>query len=123
MKMEMKSSDIGIYINGGSTHILSSGITKIHGLAVNHSSSTGTAATNVDFITISSGTVTLPSPYLCPGKVYFVKKAGGSLTVPNFIGAKSTVTSSTEAKESFEDRPYIFISSGSAWFEFYCSWD
>ena len=123
VRASLADDDYGLFIEGGSTHIQSSGITKIHGLAVNYSSSTGTAAINVDFISVSSGTVTLPSPYLCPGKIYFVKKSGGSLTVPNFIGAKATVTTSTEPKTSFENRPYMFISNGSAWFEFYCCWD
>lgn len=123
VRASLSDDDYGLFIEGGSTHIQSSGITKIYGLAVNYSSSTGTAAINVDFISVSSGTVTLPSPYLCPGKIYFVKKSGGSLTVPNFIGAKATVTTSTEPKTSFENRPYMFISNGSAWFEFYCCWD
>ena len=123
VRASLADDDYGLFIEGGSTHIQSSGITKIHGLAVNYSSRTGTAAINVDFISVSSGTVTLPAPYLCPGKIYFVKKSGGSLTVPNFIGAKATVTTSTEPKTSFENRPYMFISNGSAWFEFYCCWD
>jgi hypothetical protein len=123
VRASLADDDYGLFIEGGSTFIQSSGITKIHGLAVNCSSSTGTAAINVDFISVSSGTVTLPAPYLCPGKIYFVKKSGGSLTVPNFIGAKATVTISTEPKTSFENRPYMFISNGSAWFEFYCCWD
>ena len=123
VRASLSDDDYGLFIEGGSTHIQSSGITKIYGLAVNYSSSTGTAAINVDFISVSSGTVTLPAPYLCPGKIYFVKKSGGSLTVPNFIGAKATVTASTEPKTSFENRPYMFISNGSAWFEFYCCWD
>ena len=82
LQANLKDDDFGLVINGGSTHILSSGITKLYGLVLNHRSvsSSITLSENDDIVSFSNTsniTVTLPTS-VPVGKVYFLKNIGSA---------------------------------------------
>ena len=81
LKMDLQNNDIAIYVNGGSTHILSSGITKLHGLVLNKKAITyqsQTISENDDIITFNATSdITIVLPSTIPvGKVLYLKNVG-----------------------------------------------
>lgn len=121
IRAKLTANDYGIFIDGGSTHILSSKATRIYGLALKHSSASGAAAGNMDVIRMS-GDLRLPNPPDVPGKLYFIKgNTSYTLTVPKCVASNKDYSASPESKTFSDNRTRIFISSGSVWYEFYAS--
>lgn len=113
--------DYGVYINGGSTHILSSTVTQIYGLALKTTATSGTLAVNNDFVRMT-GNLTLPQPYNAPGKFYFVKgHSSYTLSVPKCIDTNNAYSSSPSDISWKDSRTRMFVSDGSVWYEFYAS--
>jgi hypothetical protein len=83
-------------------------------------SNSGIANTSawVDFL-IMTGNATLPSASTCPGKVLFIKKISGTLTVNNVILAGKTSVTATNT--NWDNGSRCFISNGVNWYEFYCA--
>lgn len=118
---KLTANDYGLYIDGGTTHILSSVATKIYGLALRASATSGTAASNMDVIRMS-GNLILPHPASVPGKLYFIKcHTSYTLTVPKCVVTDKEYSASPESKTFSDNKTRIFISSGSVWYEFYAS--
>ena len=117
--MDINSSDYGMVVNGGSTHIISSGLTRIQGLSLYGIKNTsGTLSSTVDFI-LASGNITLPSASTVPGKIVFVKM-GGNYTISSSSTIVKSSGSGTYTSESFDNRALFFVSNGSKWYEFTC---
>lgn len=113
----LDKSDIGLYINGGSSYLkASSGKTiSINGLSLLATRSfSGTADTNMDIL-IVSGTAKLPSASSCQGKMYFTKILSGSLTVQNVYISDSTGITSSGTWTDANAR--LFFSDGTYWYE------
>lgn len=84
----------------------------------------GSIGTNDDFLRFTAHvdiTVTLPSPGVCPGKVYYIKQTAGSVTFTNgpFVGANDWQLEDTYKLSGTGSM--ILISDGSSWFFYYCS--
>ena len=113
----LDKSDIGLYINGGSSYLkASSGKTiSINGLSLLATRSfSGTADTNMDIL-IVSGTAKLPSASSCKGKMYFTKILSGSLTVQNVYKSDSSGVTSSGTWTDANAR--LFFSDGTYWHE------
>lgn len=121
MRAKLTSNDYGLVIDGGSTHILSSKVTKIYGLALKHSPASGTASSNMDVI-LMTGNLSLPHPAEVPGKLYFIKgNTDYVLTVNRCVVTDKGYSATPESKTFSDNKTRIFISSGSVWYEFYAS--
>lgn len=97
MRMKLKAPDLGMYIEGGSTHILSDYITRINGLVLNQTIITtdATIQANSDSIVFnntSAITVTLLN-YVPVGKVYYLKRL-----TSNGVTLKGSIRSSDSSE-------------------------
>ena len=125
IKMDMKSDDIGLFVQGGSTHILSSGITKLYGLVLNHRivSSNCTLELNDDVVAFNnSSNITVKFPTEAPnGKVYFLKAIGSAnITLSgNLRWEDGTATATTtRAMNSYS---WMAVKISNAWTLYLCS--
>lgn len=126
VRASLNPKDYGLFIEGGSTHILSSGVTKLHGLVLNTRTITtsGTLLPNDDVIIFknsSSITITLPSSTTVPlGKVYYLKQAAdvpvylsGYMRTSNALGySNQTINLAGVA--------WIVVYTDTAWSLFHC---
>ena len=124
IKMDMKSYDIGLFVQGGSTHILSSGITKLYGLVLNHRivSSNCTLELNDDVVAFNnSSNITVKFPTEAPnGKVYFLKAIGSAnITLSgNLRWEDGTATATTtRAMNSYS---WMAVKISNAWTLYLC---
>ena len=65
-------------------------------------------------------TMTMPSPSICPGKVYYIKQTAGSATFTNgpFVAPNGWDTNNTYTLSGTYSM--MLVSDGSSWFFFYC---
>ena len=124
LKMEMKKTDIGVYINGGSTHILSSVITRLNGLVLNKRTiSTSTSITaNDDIVCFDNSSaikVTFDSD-IPVGKIVYLKRTGsGTVTMSGYIRKQNTVNASQQ-DVGIDDDSVVYIKTDYAWTIFFC---
>lgn len=117
--------DLGVLIEGAGINISpdAGAYSLVKGLKLRSRtvSSTGTLQTTDDIVLVTGGTVSLPNPGgVNAGKIYFVKRTGGSVYVPYVMGANS----SSVSKMTIDDvRPRVFVSAGGYWIEYYCCWE
>ena len=125
IKMSLRSKDLGIYINGGSNHILSSGVTTIHGLVLNQRwvSVSCTLDVNDDIVMFNntSADIVITLPGAAPvGKIYYFKKTGSKkVTLSGYIRAQNSTSYSSTTKE-ISDISYMAIKTDVAYTLFYC---
>lgn len=132
MKMDLRSNDMGLYINGGSTHILSTGITKVHGLVLNYRIITANNTTldiNDDVVLVNGNyTIYLPTAAMS-GKMYFIKSLSNLIIkvtdASTFISSDAAnTTSNADFKDKGVDlnkESVILIRMGTRWVHFDCS--
>lgn len=124
INLNLQPNDIGLYINGGSTHILSAHITKIHGLVLNKRtvSSSVTLTENDDVVTFNASsdiTVTLPSS-VPVGKVYYLKNISGkAVTLSGYI-RQSNESGYSNTTRSLNNVSWMAVKTDVAWTLFYC---
>lgn len=125
LKVDLQDNDIGIYVNGGSTHILSSGITRLNGLVLNKkviSYQGQSISENDDIITFNASsdiTVVLPST-IPVGKVLYFKNTSSkkvSLTGDIRLQNESGYGDKTVSIGSLS---YMAIKTDLAWTLFNC---
>ena len=125
VRLDLKSEDVGLYVNGGSTHILSAGITKIHGVVLNKRtiSTTGTSISlNDDIVTFnSSSDITVYFPSDAPvGKVLYLKNTTSKkVTLSGYIRKQSDYSYSSTT-QSIGAYSYIAVKTDTAWTLFNC---
>ena len=125
IKMDMKSDDIGLFVQGGSTHILSSGITKLYGLVLNYRtmSTGGTLTANDDVIAFTnSSNITVNLPTGVPvGKVYYLKNIGSAnITLKGTFRHENDAGASSENTRALNSVSWIVVNMTNGWSLFMC---
>lgn len=124
IRLVVENNDLGLYINGGSTHILSSGVTKLHGLVLNQRwvSTTSILLANDDIIMFNNtSAITVSLDNTVPvGKVYYLKRTTnynvelkGQLRGSPYIDIQNTTVPLDWAS-------YMVIHTDTAWTIYYC---
>lgn len=125
IKMDMKSDDIGLFVQGGSTHILSSGITKLYGLVLNYRtmSTGGTLTANDDVIAFTnSSNITVNLPTGVPmGKVYYLKNIGSAnVTLKGTFRHEDDAGASSGNTRALNSVSWIVVNMTNGWSLFMC---
>ena len=125
LKVDLQDNDIGIYVNGGSTHILSSGITRLNGLVLNKkviSYQGQSISENDDIITFNASsdiTVVLPST-IPVGKVLFFKNSSSKkVSLTGYIRLQNE-SGYGDKTVSIGSLSYMAIKTDLAWTLFNC---
>lgn len=124
VRASLNPKDYGLFIEGGSTHILSSGVTKLHGLVLNQRwvSTTSTLLANDDIIMFNNtSAITVSLDNNVPvGKVYYLKRTTnynvglkGQLRGSPYIDIQNTTV-------ALEWASYMVIHTDTAWTIYYC---
>lgn len=125
LKLELQPDDIGVYINGGSTHILSSGITKLYGLVLNKRAVTSslTLSENDDIVVFSpSANITISLPTEAPvGKVYYLKNISSyTVSLTGSIRGANDASYSNGSTRALSTISWMLIKTDVAWTLFNC---
>ena len=124
MRMSLQPNDLGLYIEGGSTHILSSGQTIINGLTLNQVvvDSDMTLPMNADSVVFNNAeeiTVTLPPSRA--GKVLYLKRINeGKVTLKGNIRPQNSRDVIFDHSYEVGDSSIMLILQGVGWTIFYC---
>ena len=122
----LSDDDYGLFIEGGSTHILSSGITRLNGLVLNTRtvSSSTTLVSNDDVVVFNNtSTITVNLPNDAPvGKIYYLKQT--SDYVVNLSGRIRREKSVSYGNETVNlaGHSWIAVRTDVAWSLFYCAY-
>ena len=124
IRMAMQPTDLGLYIEGGSTHILSSGQTMINGLTLNQVvvESDMTLPMNADSVVFNNTeevTVNLPSSRV--GKVLYLKRINaGKVVLKGNIRPHNSRDVILSHSYELGDSSIMLILQGLGWTVFYC---
>ena len=126
VRASLSDDDYGLFIEGGSTHILSSGITRLNGLVLNTRtvSSSTTLVSNDDVVVFNNtSTITVNLPNDAPvGKIYYLKQT--SDYVVNLSGRIRREKSVSYGSETVNlaGHSWIAVHTDVAWSLFYCAY-
>ena len=126
VRASLSDDDYGLFIEGGSTHILSSGITRLNGLVLNTRtvSSSTTLVSNDDVVVFNNtSTITVNLPNDAPvGKIYYLKQT--SDYVVNLSGRIRREKSVSYGSETvnLSGHSCIAVHTDAAWSLFYCAY-
>ena len=126
VRASLADDDYGLFIEGGSTHILSSGITRLNGLVLNTRtvSSSTTLVSNDDVVVFNNtSTITVNLPNDAPvGKIYYLKQT--SDYVVNLSGRIRREKSVSYGNETVNlaGHSWIAVYTDIAWSLFYCAY-
>ena len=125
LKVDLQDNDIGIYVNGGSTHILSSGITRLNGLVLNKkviSYQGQSISENDDIITFNASsdiTVVLPSTIPVGKVLYFKNTSSKKVSLTGDIRLQNE-SGHGDKTVSIGSLSYMAIKTDLAWTLFNC---
>ena len=126
VRASLNDDDYGLFIEGGSTHILSSGITRLNGLVLNVRTvtSSSTLQKNDDVVVFNNtSTITVYLPNDVPvGKIYYLKQV--SDYVVNLSGRIRREKSVLYGSETLNlaGHSWIAVHTDVAWSLFYCAY-
>lgn len=126
VRASLSDDDYGLFIEGGSTHILSSGITRLNGLVLNVRTvtSSSTLQKNDDVVVFNNtSTITVNLPNDVPiGKIYYLKqKTDYIVNLSGLIRREKNVSYGSETL-NLAGHSWIAVHTDAAWSLFYCAY-
>ena len=126
VRASLIDDDYGLFIEGGSTHILSSGITRLNGLVLNVRTvtSSSTLQKNDDVVVFNNtSTITVNLPNDVPvGKIYYLKQVSDYVVnLSGLIRREKSVLYDNETL-NLAGHSWIAVHTDVAWSLFYCAY-